>query len=227
MRILIVSATAREIKPLMANCQPQIMGKNTFLYSHEDFEWHFLITGVGMPSTIFSLSKYLFNNKIDGVVNAGICGAYGDNLHIGEVIRVGDERFADLGMDNNGTFVDLFDMGFSKPDDSPFVGNRLFAPQLPDWAKCAASLPLQSGLTLNTATGSTSKAAYLASLCPQGVETMESAAFFYTCIKCNLPFVALRAVSNKVELRNTAKWNIPLAIDNLNLKLMEMISSNI
>jgi futalosine hydrolase len=47
------------------------------------------------------------------------------------------------------------------------------------------------------------------------IETMESAAFFYVCLQEKIPFLALRAISNKVEPRDKSKWNIPLAMQNL------------
>jgi futalosine hydrolase len=57
------------------------------------------------------------------------------------------------------------------------------------------------------------------------IETMEGAAFFYICSRENIPFLAVRAVSNRVEPRNKEKWNIPLAISNLSLKLKEVLMS--
>jgi futalosine hydrolase len=54
---------------------------------------------------------------------------------------------------------------------------------------------------------------------------MEGAAFFYVCSRENIPFLAIRAVSNKVEPRNREKWNIPLAIKNLSEKLGELFMS--
>jgi futalosine hydrolase len=55
------------------------------------------------------------------------------------------------------------------------------------------------------------------------IETMEGAAFFYVCSKENIPFLALRAVSNRVEPRDKAKWNIPLALKNLSDELGKVL----
>jgi futalosine hydrolase len=52
---------------------------------------------------------------------------------------------------------------------------------------------------------------------------MEGAAFFYVCSKENIPFLALRAVSNRVEPRDKAKWNIPLALKNLSDELGKVL----
>jgi futalosine hydrolase len=52
---------------------------------------------------------------------------------------------------------------------------------------------------------------------------MEGATFFYICSRENIPFLAVRAISNKVELRNKNKWNIPLALNNLSEKLVDVL----
>jgi futalosine hydrolase len=38
-----------------------------------------------------------------------------------------------------------------------------------------------------------------------------------------IPFLQLRSVSNYVEIRDKSKWNIPLAVKQLNDKLKELI----
>jgi futalosine hydrolase len=55
------------------------------------------------------------------------------------------------------------------------------------------------------------------------IETMEGATFFYICSLENIPFLALRAISNKVERRNKINWKIALALNNLSEKLKEVL----
>ena len=55
------------------------------------------------------------------------------------------------------------------------------------------------------------------------IETMEGATFFYICTRENIPFLALRSISNMVGLRNKDNWDIRLALDNLSEKLREVI----
>jgi len=45
---------------------------------------------------------------------------------------------------------------------------------------------------------------------------MEGAAFHYACLKEKVPYAEIRSISNYVEKRDRSKWNIPLAIKNLN-----------
>jgi len=59
---------------------------------------------------------------------------------------------------------------------------------------------------------------------------MEGAAFFYACFMERLPCLQIRAVSNYIEDRNKDRWNIPLAIGNLNkiaLKIIHHITGHL
>ena len=47
------------------------------------------------------------------------------------------------------------------------------------------------------------------------VETMEGATFFEACLRAGIPFAEVRAVSNRVGETDHARWDIPLALKNL------------
>ena len=47
------------------------------------------------------------------------------------------------------------------------------------------------------------------------IETMEGAAFFETCLRYGIPFAEIRAVSNRVGEEERSRWDIPLALRNL------------
>ena len=47
------------------------------------------------------------------------------------------------------------------------------------------------------------------------VETMEGAAFFEACLAAGVPFAEIRAVSNAVGEEDRSRWDIPLALKNL------------
>ena len=54
---------------------------------------------------------------------------------------------------------------------------------------------------------------------------MEGAAFFLACLLSEVPFLEIRSISNFVEPRNREAWDLPLAIDNLNVALIELIKT--
>jgi futalosine hydrolase len=53
---------------------------------------------------------------------------------------------------------------------------------------------------------------------------MEGAAFFAGCIDFEADYIQIRAISNYVEKRDKSKWNLPLAIQNLNNELIQLIT---
>ena len=55
------------------------------------------------------------------------------------------------------------------------------------------------------------------------VESMEGAAFFAAC-KGLSNFTQIRSVSNYVEKRDKSKWQIQLAITNLNRKMLNVLT---
>ncbi|MNV96073.1 hypothetical protein D3C71_1910350 [compost metagenome] len=52
---------------------------------------------------------------------------------------------------------------------------------------------------------------------------MEGAAVFYAADKMTIPVIEIRGISNYVERRNRATWNIPLAIMNSNKALIKTL----
>ena len=114
----------------------------------------------------------------------------------------------------------MFELGFITADDFPFSGGKLLNPG----AELVQFLPIASGITVNKAHGTDDSIAKCRKKYPAAqVESMEGAAFFYACLRADLPFVEIRAISNYVEPRNREAWNIPLAIQNLNQVVKEML----
>ena len=54
---------------------------------------------------------------------------------------------------------------------------------------------------------------------------MEGAACMMVCNNLGFEFFQIRAISNYVEERSKEKWNISLAIKNLNLELNRILDS--
>ena len=61
--------------------------------------------------------------------------------------------------------------------------------------------------------------------CHPGVETMEGAAFLMSCSNDGIASLQVRSISKYVGRRNRDAWNIPLAIENLNKKAIEILNA--
>ncbi|WP_142601204.1 futalosine hydrolase [Solitalea koreensis] len=202
MKLLLVAATKAEIQPFI-NIHP-----------HTDV----LITGVGMVATTYHLTKHLAKNSYDLVINAGIAGAFDRSIKLGEVIQVISEELPELGAEDGDHFVSLTDLGFMNPNEFPFTNGKLINNFRTENLKSLA------GVTVNTVNGNESSIQKMVERCTPDVESMEGAAFFYVCLQENVKFIQLRSISNHVEKRNRANWDIPLAIKHLNNYLIEYVN---
>lgn len=213
MNILIVAATVFEIAPLTAKLEAEFEVITKFHYRKEDKNVYILITGVGMTATAFALGRALAKpDFINVAFNFGIAGAYNRNLKIGDVVYVATEKFGDLGVEEaNGSFTDLFELGFVEKDVFPFWKGRL------DKREVFDLLPSVNGVTVNKVNGTAKSIETITKKYENiDVESMEGAAFAFACLQTNTDFYQIRAISNYVEPRNKDNWDLHLAIDNLN-----------
>jgi futalosine hydrolase len=81
------------------------------------------------------------------------------------------------------------------------------------------------GITVNTVHGNEAAIEKVRQLYKPDVESMEGAAFFAACKGTAKNYVQIRAVSNYVEKRDKSKWQMPLAIKNLNDFLIAFIQN--
>lgn len=182
-----------------------------------------LITGVGGISTAWALQKWISGNpKPDLAINAGISGSFSKKYKPGDVVMPVSDCFADLGIEKESGYQTIMEAGFIGPDDFPFSGGIITSAN--QYVKLVSSLvPPVKAITVNTASGSPDTIKRLRQKFDPDIETMEGATFFYICARENIPFLAIRAVSNMVVPRGDSAWQIPLALENLAGKMNEIL----
>ena len=195
--------------------------------SHNDrldsFETDLLITGVGSIATAWSLKQWItLNEKPDLAINAGIAGSFNDRLNIGDVVMPVSDCFADAGVEDGENFLTLSESGLISANDFPYKDGLLYTDTRYNEKMKSILKPVRA-ITVNTATGSETTRGKLLKKFNPDIETMEGATFFYICSRENIPFLALRAISNKVEPRDKNNWNIDLALNNLSEKLIDVL----
>ena len=79
------------------------------------------------------------------------------------------------------------------------------------------------GITVNTVHGNEKSITEIVNRLNPDVESMEGAAVFKVCNEFEVPCMQIRAISNIVEKRNKANWNMPLAVLNLNNQVEKII----
>lgn len=217
MKILIVSATKFEINPLLSKMEStNAIDGRLLTCKFKNLEIHFLITGVGMVSTAYYTGKIL-DETYDAAFNVGICGSFNRNLELGAVVNIYEDTFSELGAEDGEQFLTLEDLklqGVSK------VVNKSGAMH-----SIIEAIPKVTGITVNTSHGDEESIKKAYDKFHPYVESMEGAAFMFACENENIPYVQIRAVSNYVEKRNRDAWNIPLAIENLNKQVLEILNA--
>lgn len=210
MKILIASATATELGTIATFGQNIGMAQRVDLCQRHSVQT--LITGVGVAATTFSLARNASN--FDLVLSVGIAGSYNPCRPIAEVVRVTSDCFADYGIDDNGTFTPLHKAELcANPDIMQNISFQI------------DNIINVKGITVGTASGSTESIRKNIERWNPDIETMENAAVFYVCNLLNIPFVCLRAISNKVEPRNKNSWQIMPAICALQQRAIEIVNS--
>lgn len=205
MKVLIVAATYPEIAPFLADFELM----DVPFQHHTSFD--VLITGVGMTATAFALGKTL-HNPYKLILNVGIAGSFNKDIKIGDLINVKEDVFADLGVEENENFLSVEELGFGK---TKYEGLEI------------KDLKQVKGITVNKVSGSLPTINYLLSKYNPAIETMEGAAVFYCAEQAKIPVIQVRSVSNFVEPRNKENWDIRLAINNLNLWLINYLRHKI
>lgn len=204
MRILVIAATKPEIEPFTATNK----------------EAEILITGIGVPSTLYHLQKKLQQQSIDIVIQAGIAGSFSNENNLGEVVFVRQDTFADIGIEENEKFTGIFQSGFADKDAFPFSNGWLINSNpifINSW------LPLVKAITVNKVSDSILQTKQLANSFSPEIESMEGAALHYVCLQENISFIQIRSISNLIGERDKNKWKLKEAIKNLNTELYTLI----
>lgn len=169
-----------------------------------------------MLASSYELTKYLHQHKTDFILHAGIGGILDRSSRIGKVYQVHIDEIFGFGAEDNGSFIPIETLGFGKRTYTESLPRNLKLPQISK----------ANGITVNTVHGSRESIDYLRRHYPHSlVESMEGAAVFFVAEREGVHCIQLRAISNYIEPRNKDKWNIGLAVQNLNDVLKEFLTS--
>ncbi len=206
MKILVIAATHQEIAPFVKL----------------NYQCEVLICGVGIPSTVYHLTKKLLQEKYDLVIQAGIAGSFSKKIRNGEVVVVEQEAFADIGVEEGKKFKTIFEMGLGDKNKFPFKKGWLI-----NTSKVLEMSHLKKvkSVTVNKVTDRKKQAKQLKNIFNADIESMEGAGFHFVCLQQNIQFLQIRSASNKVGERDKKKWQIKEAVINLNRELENVIDS--
>ncbi len=170
----------------------------------------FLITGVGQLQCGVHVARALSATPYTLAIQAGIGGSFTPDLPIGAAAVVEADVLSDLGAEDNGAFLDLFDMGLLGRDVAPFRQGWLEASPL--HYKSLATLPRVRGVTVNRVLSEERSIGWVKERYDPQVVSMEGAAFLYACLLASVPCVSIRTISDMVGPRDKSAWKIPDAV---------------
>ena len=203
MKILLCSATEGELSNLReieVNSQ----------------EIDFLVTGIGMVATTYSLTRQFAAAEYDLALQIGLAGSFDSRIKIGGVCRIEEDVFSELGAESGNDFLTLEQM------DLP--GITTVKNEIDFDSDMLNALPVWRGITVNTVHGNETSIAKIKERLNPQVETMEGAAFLWACNQTKVKCVQIRSISNYVEKRDKSKWEIGLAVKNLNDTLVRIMT---
>ena len=220
MKVLLVAATRAEIEPLLLSGN----GSGS-LITTGNHSIDILITGVGMVATAFALGRQLASHTYDLAINAGIAGSFDFNIALGEVVLITEDIFAEQGAEDGEEFIPLKELGLGE-NSQLAVGNWQQdnnSRSINNSFKSLEKIKQVKDITVNKVHGNEFSISKTLSRFDAQVESMEGAAFFYACNQTKTPCLQIRAISNYVERRDKDKWDIGLALKNLNEFLYSLI----
>jgi len=200
LKTLIVAATLQEIEPSLDGLR--------------GWGIDVLITGAGMPSTVYALAKKLRQDRYGLIVNVGVAGILDRTAPLGEVCRVVQDEIFRFGAEDGKGFIPIEELG---------LGRSVFAERLPKnppegMRAVLSTIKTVRGITVNTVHGSAESILRLHQNHPNGnlVESMEGAGVFFVADAERIPALQFRATSNYIEPRNRSAWEMASAIGSLN-----------
>jgi futalosine hydrolase len=223
MKILLVASSNSEVKQLQDKLifvSKIYSNLNNYRLGNLDID--VLVTGYGSAFMSYHLTKTLNTYNYDLAVNMGIAGSFDYFLELGFVVNVIQDQFADLGFEEKDSFFTLGEKELLNEDSFPFTGEILLSLGNFEIDVVESLIPVKA-ITVNTLHGRQENIQKAKTRFKSEVETMEGAAFFYTCLMEKIPFLQIRAISHFVEIRKVDNWNHPLALGNLTTTVIEIL----
>ena len=199
MKVLITAATSMEL----ASLQEQLTDNSKLSIQYS-------VTGVGAISTVYHLMELLKKEKFELIIQVGIAGSFDHGLSLGTAVNIEKEVLAEMGVQENNEYKDIFSLNLADLNERPFIDGALFNTNQHLLSK--TGLINTTGVTNNTISTDEMiidryKNKYMAS-----IESMEGAAFHYVGIMQSIPFIQIRGISNYVGERNKQNWKIKEAL---------------
>lgn len=220
-KVLILCATAFELAGFLDQ-HPGLLKTKTrsglTLYSSTQPSFDCLISGPGVFNTAHGLTVYLEQTRPDLILHTGIAGVFaGSGLTIGDMALATQEHYLHTGVGAGTLHQDP--LPFDLIDHQPLTCQGIYGFD-PDLVKSCQGvftqafgneIALGKFITVSSITASLDQAQKIFSAFSPVMEAMEGAAAAHVAALYQVPFIEIRAGSNRVGERNKERWNFSLA----------------
>jgi futalosine hydrolase len=192
----------------------------------------YAVSGIGKTNAAHATALLVQNYSPSVIIDFGVGGAYpGKGLKVGDIAVATKEIYADEGVLLKDGFHPLNLIGIPllrKPRKRYFnefpVDRRLAGAVLRSAGHIAHTRP---GIfnTVSLCTGTSGRARELGERFNAICESMEGAAIIHLCNLYGIPCCEVRGISNIVEDRDIAKWDIRLAAENCQKTVIDFLGS--
>ena len=234
--LIVLTATAYEQQRLRDSLQQvttQRMGHRTWVRGVIGIRPVVLVeTGIGAVNTAQALTVALQEIEPELVLQIGIGGAYlGSGLDKGDLALATEENYGDLGVITPAGWSPADEIGIPVLSTNRDYYNTYSLD--PTLVAKAQHILEQSGehvvrgpfVTVQQCTGREDIGNELAARFNAICENMEGAAAAHICTLYAVPFLELRAISNRVEDRNKDAWDIPRAFQRVQIAAQKFIEA--
>ena len=228
--LLLVSATEIEsttIQSALGNAKAsQHAGKTVIVGNLCGWRCTLLHTGIGTVNAAHALTCQLERQTPDLVIQFGIGGAYvPTGLPIRSVVLATEEVYGDVGVVTPHGWKPADEIGIPLVHGDPPVFNRFpLDSRLVSTAAEICGARRGPFVTVSQCSGVQTVGDALHARFDALCESMEGAAAAHICTLYDVPFLEVRGISNLVEDRQPARWDIPGAADAAQSALIQIIS---
>lgn len=235
--VIVTAATLREISLLVAALEgrERLQACHREAYRGELAGWPAIIavTGIGKVNTAAAVASLLERFEPELLINTGCAGAYrGSGLAVGDLAMATAEAFGDEGVLAPDGWHSLELIGIPAVEKNGESWFNTFP--LARWAMDKAGYVAEGGgltlhrgrfVTVSTTSGTAERGEELIRRFGGICENMEGAAAAQVALLYGVDCLEIRGVSNVVEDRDPASWDIPLAVERAQEFILRFIES--
>jgi futalosine hydrolase len=233
--VVIIASVERELSLLVRELHAEPVddphGRRIWRVSGPPGPIYLAVSGIGKVNAAVASTLLLERFSPRLLVNTGCGGAYqGSGLQVGNLAVATAEVYGDEGVITVNGWHSLELIGIPSVERK---GNR-YSNEFPLSMQAAAKvfqfatslgLPVKRGkfITVSTCSGTSHRGDELYSRFGGICENMEGAAIAHVALLYDTPCLEVRGISNMVEDRNIAKWDIPLSVEMVQRLLFKCI----